>query len=148
MRNCGLNPIFLFGWSLVVVGAALRVASFRALGVLFTFDVAIRTEHTLITSGPYAYVRHPSYTGIFMIVLGREICQLYEGALIRECLTGAMARWGYGVLVTLQVLHGAFINIGIAARIQKEDGMLRETFGSEWENWSRTVPARLIPFVY
>lgn len=36
----------------------------EALGNLFTFEVMIRKNHKLITDGPYAYLMHPSYTGI------------------------------------------------------------------------------------
>ncbi|CAF4350854.1 unnamed protein product, partial [Rotaria sordida] len=31
------------------------------LGAFFTFELTIRSTHKLIKTGPYAYVRHPSY---------------------------------------------------------------------------------------
>ncbi|KAI1308718.1 hypothetical protein EDD11_004259 [Mortierella claussenii] len=46
-----------------VLGYALRKWSFTTLDRFFTFQLKIRPGHQLITSGPYRYLRHPSYTG-------------------------------------------------------------------------------------
>lgn len=62
-------------FSLIEVGVysiALSVLSFRlwamkTLGEFFTFEVVIRKNHQLITTGPYKYLMHPSYTGITFI---------------------------------------------------------------------------------
>ena len=85
LRPCGLaamgglvafvlNPAWM-AWSSVPLHAALRWAgvaiglptvalgiwTFRSLGRNITDTVVTRREHTLITSGPYRYVRHPFY---------------------------------------------------------------------------------------
>ncbi len=51
---------FLTGTVLLAVGALLRAAAYWALGSLFTFEVVINDDHSLVTTGPYRYVRHPS----------------------------------------------------------------------------------------
>ena len=43
------------------------------LGRLFTVNVAIAADHTLIDSGPYRTIRHPSYTGALLVCLGLGI---------------------------------------------------------------------------
>ena len=41
-----------------------------ALGRYFTYTVMTSSDQPVITSGPYRYVRHPSYTGILLIAIG------------------------------------------------------------------------------
>src|SRR5439155_12906397 len=52
--------VFLVGICLMLAGIGLRWYSAAILGKYFTFDVAIQTGQTLVESGPYRYVRHPS----------------------------------------------------------------------------------------
>ncbi|GAW00659.1 ICMT-domain-containing protein [Lentinula edodes] len=42
---------------------------YRTLGQLFVFELRIQKDHRLITEGPYAYVRHPSYTGLILTII-------------------------------------------------------------------------------
>ncbi|KAF9644887.1 hypothetical protein BDM02DRAFT_829359, partial [Thelephora ganbajun] len=49
---------------------ALRLFSFRTLGRHFTYQLAILPSHKLVTTGPYAYIRHPSYVALPLIVSG------------------------------------------------------------------------------
>jgi protein-S-isoprenylcysteine O-methyltransferase Ste14 len=44
------------------------------LGRFFTVNVAIAANHRLIDTGPYRFVRHPSYTGALMAFLGLALC--------------------------------------------------------------------------
>ena len=51
-------------WAGVAIGlptVALGIRTFGSLGRNLTDTVVTRREHTLITSGPYRYVRHPFY---------------------------------------------------------------------------------------
>jgi len=45
--------------------------AFRELGPNFTFEASMSPNHSLATQGPYAVVRHPSYTGHFLMILGQ-----------------------------------------------------------------------------
>jgi protein-S-isoprenylcysteine O-methyltransferase len=58
------------GCCLFVLGLGLRWYSIIHLGRFFTTNVAIAKDHHLIDSGPYRFIRHPSYTGSLMAVLG------------------------------------------------------------------------------
>lgn len=65
-----LSSIFMYA------GAYLRRLCFRTLGRHFTFELSVKEEHQLITSGPYALVRHPSYLAAAIGMLGMVIAQL------------------------------------------------------------------------
>ena len=62
----------LFGLSLTVLwcGIGLRWWSFRTLGRYFTFNVMTSHDQPVITAGPYRVLRHPSYTGLLLALLG------------------------------------------------------------------------------
>ncbi|OAX34700.1 ICMT-domain-containing protein, partial [Rhizopogon vinicolor AM-OR11-026] len=59
------TPALIAGCCMCVIGAAVRSHCYRTLGRLFTFELSIRQDHKLVTSGPYSIVRHPSYTGVW-----------------------------------------------------------------------------------
>lgn len=54
------------------------------MGDMFTFEIKVQNEHRLVTWGPYAYVRHPSYTGLVMTFAGLALWQAAPGSWIRE----------------------------------------------------------------
>ena len=64
------TPMTIIGASLVVFGSLLRLTCFRTLGQLFTFDLTLFPKHTLVTAGPYGFVRHPAYLGSLLVFLG------------------------------------------------------------------------------
>jgi protein-S-isoprenylcysteine O-methyltransferase Ste14 len=59
-----------FGFVFIVAGLIIRWISILQLGKSFTVDVAITNTAKLKTDGLYKRIRHPSYTGLFSIVLG------------------------------------------------------------------------------
>jgi len=67
-RIC-VSPPFLIGTFMASVGGLIRYKCYRTLGSMFTFEMSIRKDHILVTSGPYAIVRHPSYTGIILVAI-------------------------------------------------------------------------------
>ena len=92
----------------------------RTLGKQWTFQARVIQGHELITQGPYAIVRNPIYFGMF-------------GMLIATGLV--FSRWWN--------LLGAFILflVGNQIRIRAEEKLLRETFGSQFDDYARRVPA-------
>jgi protein-S-isoprenylcysteine O-methyltransferase Ste14 len=66
----GRSVVFCIGIGLMLAGVALRWYSASTLGEYFTFDVAIQGGQTLVEAGPYRYVRHPSYSGALLSLLG------------------------------------------------------------------------------
>lgn len=113
------------GVILFAVGGALRIWPVFVLGNRFSGLVAIQPGHKLVTSGVYRVIRHPSYLGLILIMLGWALA----------------FRSGVGVLLaalTLPVL---------LARIRSEEALLRSQFGSEYETYCAHT-SRLIPGLY
>lgn len=70
------------GFVLVIVGLALSAWARDVLGRNWSGRVIIQDSHQLITSGPYAYVRHPLYTGIIVGIAGTSLIVGDLGSLI------------------------------------------------------------------
>lgn len=61
-------PTFLRIWGLLqfLLGFLVLRAMFAVLGQNYSMSLVIRSKHELIRHGPYAHVRHPMYTGLFL----------------------------------------------------------------------------------
>ncbi|EAU86696.2 hypothetical protein CC1G_06457 [Coprinopsis cinerea okayama7 len=143
--GCECHPLLIAGALFTILAASLRIWCFKKLGPLFTFEITIRPKHELITSGPYSFVRHPSYTGVFLTLIGASL------------LLFAPSNWvaTKGVWTVPGALFGLFWAVkcafafrGTYLRLTTEDEVLRETFGVEWEEYARRVPWRLLPGVF
>ncbi|HEY2125279.1 MAG TPA: isoprenylcysteine carboxylmethyltransferase family protein [Chthoniobacterales bacterium] len=109
-----------------VLGIALRWYAILYLGRFFTVNVAIAQEHELIDSGPYRWIRHPSYTGALLALVGFGLSLGSWVALI--CLvipTTAVFSW----------------------RIYVEERALSEALGDAYRQYMART-RRLIPFLY
>lgn len=58
------------GLIVIWIGLAVRIWAVLALGGAFSTYVQVEKEQTVVTRGPYRWVRHPSYTGLLLIGLG------------------------------------------------------------------------------
>src|SRR5918911_3403865 len=63
-------PVFFLGVALILLGAALRLWSILTLGRFFTPNVTVSSGQRVVERGPYRFVRHPSYSGLLLIMLG------------------------------------------------------------------------------
>lgn len=113
------------GLIVFALGFMLTQWAEAALGRQFSINVTLQTDHQLITSGPYRYVRHPRYAGIFAFNLG--VAFTFD-SILGTLLTG-------GLLIILMW------------RISTEEAMLRQAFGPDWSRYAQRS-WRLIPFVY
>lgn len=141
-----LTPLWLAGWGLIILGGAIRVACLHTLGVFFTWDLTIKERHKLITTGPYAIVRHPGYVGGTLLNMGNVLVLFGTGGWF-ESLGGWDSPLGKLFAVTNSALFMA-IPIMLCARVNQEDRFMRREFGEEWDAYVRRTPYRLIPFVY
>lgn len=72
-----LNSVFFFGGGMASVGLVIRWYAIAYLGPYFNVNLVMKEDHRIITQGPYKYIRHPSYTGVLLAVLGLGICLGY-----------------------------------------------------------------------
>jgi protein-S-isoprenylcysteine O-methyltransferase Ste14 len=130
-----------------IVGTRIRLAAFATLGRFFRFDISIQRTHKLVTTGPYAYVRHPSYTGLLLTNIGWACYHFSRGSWLRESgvLESSAGKLLASVYLGLGLLPTMFVTLG---RLRREEDMLRTAFGKEWEEWARQVPSKIIPGVY
>lgn len=114
--------LLTLGALLYFPGLALMIWGRRTLGEMYnvatTFGAELYADHRLITSGPYALVRHPMYLGGIMAELG--------ALLIYRTWTTVLAATNIPVL---------FI------RARREEEALAAEFGEQWAEYSRRVPA-------
>ncbi len=106
-------------------GIALRVWAVRTLGKYFTVRITIQEGQHVITSGPYQYVRHPSYTALLILVVGT--------AFLVDNLGSAVSIF-------------IFMGIALALRIRYEEHELLATFGDAYREYA-TSHARIIPHI-
>jgi protein-S-isoprenylcysteine O-methyltransferase Ste14 len=119
------DAIRWLGVALFAVGGALRLWPVFVLGRRFSGLVAIQPRHTLVTSGVYGVIRHPSYLGLLVNSLGWSLA----------------FRSGVGVLLTALTIPP------LIARIHAEEKLLRSQFGDEYNAYSART-SRLIPGLY
>ncbi|KAI0670383.1 hypothetical protein C8Q78DRAFT_1079355 [Trametes maxima] len=140
------TPAFLAGSSLTIAGGLIRIHCHRALGRFFMWQATVQDDHELITTGPYAVVRHPSFTALALIAVGAPLALLTPGSYFAESgildtlwgRTAVGAAFGWLWFTTCALIH----------RIDEEEGELKKKFGAEWLAWAARVPYRLVPFVY
>ncbi|KIJ64359.1 hypothetical protein HYDPIDRAFT_175689 [Hydnomerulius pinastri MD-312] len=141
---------FLAGSLSSISGSLIRIYCYRTLGRMFTFELSIRKEHKLITSGMYSVVRHPSYTGGIGVILGFLLCHFNPNSWLVSCsgLFPSSESKLAKALVYSWVSIAAVTTLGMRKRMNEEDAMLEKNFGEEWKDWVRRVPCRLFPWVY
>lgn len=121
---------------------------YRTLGKYFTFELALKDGHKLITHGPYSFVRHPAYLGMLMVVTGFTIANFGPGSWWFEVTTAANSTLIVQALAAMYTITPSFFFFMIFDRVSKEDRVLREAFGQEWLEWSQKTRFRLLPGLY
>jgi protein-S-isoprenylcysteine O-methyltransferase Ste14 len=116
--------IFALGLVVALAGIAFRWYSIARLGRFFTTRVMVAPDQTVVDTGPYRLVRHPSYTGALLTVFGVLLSN---------------ANW-----LTLACFLLAIP--GFAYRISVEEKALAGGLGQPYRDYMRRTK-RLIPYV-
>lgn len=120
------NGLMAAGLLVMWAGLALRIWSISVLGPAFRTTVEVDPEQPVVTSGPYGLLRHPSYTGLLVIVAGFGL-GLGEWLSLAVCLVVP--------------------SFAVVRRIQVEEAEMVGVLGDAYRDYqSRTK--RLIPFVW
>ncbi|HEX6667559.1 MAG TPA: isoprenylcysteine carboxylmethyltransferase family protein [Solirubrobacterales bacterium] len=121
------------GWGWIAIGVVvmclgngLRYWAILTLGRFFRFVVEVQDGHRVITTGPYRFIRHPSYTGLLLMQLGLGIAISNTLSLL--------------ICLTLPLLP-------LVNRIRSEELALSKDLGSEYVEYMTTTK-RLIPRVW
>jgi protein-S-isoprenylcysteine O-methyltransferase Ste14 len=119
------TPIsFTIGAVLTAAGLLFAVWARQVIGRNWSASVTVKQDHALVTSGPYAWVRHPIYTGLMVALIGSAVAL----GLVRAAIA---------VLIALAA---------ISYKLRVEERVMLEQFGATYRAYSARVP-RLIPFI-
>lgn len=112
------------GLVFIILGLSFRVWAIRTLGKFFTATVQIVEGHRVVKSGPYAIVRHPSYLGAYIAIVGAAV---FLSAPIGTICAAVLMAYAY------------------RKRLAAEETTLIAEFGEEYREYMRTTPA-IVPF--
>ncbi len=115
--------VFIVGLVLMWAGIFLRQWAIRLLGPYFTVDVRVQANQHVVDTGPYRYVRHPSYSGMILTFLGTGL---------------ALGNWlSLAILVVVPT-------VGLVLRIGVEERILLDQLGEPYRRYAQGRP-RLVP---
>jgi protein-S-isoprenylcysteine O-methyltransferase Ste14 len=115
--------------SAIVIAVAslwMVIKAIRTLGKQWSVAARVIEGHELVTTGPFEVVRHPVYSGLLGMLIATAV---------------ALSTWFGLILATTLYL------VGTELRIRKEERLMRETFGSAYDQYAKEVPA-LIPGLF
>ena len=118
--------LWQLGALMVVGGTLLRGWAIAVLGRYFSARVELQDEHHLVRKGPYRWLRHPSYSGAVLFLLGVPILLQTPWSLAACAVLLAIA-YGY--------------------RIPVEERMLSQHFGDSFADYAKKTK-RLIPYIW
>ena len=111
---------FVIGWFMALASFGIRRRAIAALGQFWSLHVEIRDNHQFVRTGPFRWLRHPTY---FSMIL-----ELASVAVI------AASFW------SLLIIPVIFFPI-LLFRLRIEEGALVEKFGAKYVDYQRTTPA-------
>ena len=118
--------VFFIGIVFIIMGIFLREFSVITLGKYFSFQITIKQDHKIIESGPYHYIRHPSYSGGMLAIIGISLALRSSVAVL--------------IVIVMSIL---VYNL----RINFEEKLLVHEFGDQYIDYKKRTK-KLIPFVY
>lgn len=116
---------FALGSVLTGLGLLFTVWARRHIGTNWSATITIKEGHELVTTGPYAIVRHPIYTGLLLALVGTAV---------------AIAEWRAIVAI-------AFALMSFVRKLHVEERWMREQFGDSYLAYCQRTDA-LVPFVW
>jgi protein-S-isoprenylcysteine O-methyltransferase Ste14 len=115
------------GWAaaaLTVIGIGFAMWARVSLGRNWSPRPTVKEQHELVTSGPYAFVRHPIYSGLMLATLGTALTVAIPG------------------IVLFIIVVSTFV-----VRARKEEQLMLERFPTHYPAYQKHTK-RLVPFVW
>lgn len=103
----------------------LFVWASRTMGRNWSVVARTRRDHTLVTAGPFAWIRHPIYTAMFLMMIALAIALGHVNRLF--------------IAIPIYAL-------GTVIRVRIEERLLRTAFGPTYREYAQRVK-RFIPGV-
>ncbi len=110
--------------SIAAVSVGLALLAIRTLGREWSYEARLVEGHRLVTTGPYALIRHPIYTALFGMMIATGLVIGRPLALLAAIPLYAAGTW---------------------VRVRSEEALLRAAFGQDFVAYARRVPA-VLPF--
>ena len=114
----------MLGWTCGLASFGIRRSAIAALGKFWSLHVEIRETHEFVRSGPFRWMRHPTYFSMML--------ELLALALILQA--------GWTALLVAVLFVPALL-----ARVRLEEAALVEKFGEAYRAYQRSTPA-VIPW--
>jgi protein-S-isoprenylcysteine O-methyltransferase len=119
------NSRFLIGSLIIWGGLFFRWWAIYSLGKYFNIVVTVQSGQKIIKNGPYKYIRHPSYTGSMLILVGFGF---------------SLGNWiGLAIILIISL-------ISFCLRAIVEEQVMVSSFGNDYLNYMRQT-TRFIPFI-
>jgi protein-S-isoprenylcysteine O-methyltransferase Ste14 len=103
------------GIFLTFLGAGLAIWARYSLGQYWSGRITLKEDHQLIRFGPYAYIRHPIYSGLILAMAGTAF---------------VIGEWRAVVAVLLAVVE-------LSRKASKEEALLATEFGEQYREYRR-----------
>jgi len=113
------------GWFVCIMGFAGALWSRLNLGSEWRGAPEVRDDHKLITTGPYAFARHPIYTSLFLMQIGSCLTTLYWLSFLE--LSAVVCAYWY--------------------KAATEEKMLVQHFGKKYQQYQKDT-WMLMPLIY
>jgi protein-S-isoprenylcysteine O-methyltransferase Ste14 len=126
LRLPGSVPWLVMGLAIAWAGMLLRWWAVLTLAELFTTKVMVQKDQIVVSSGPYGFVRHPSYLGLLVLFFGL-------GLVLSSPASAA-------VMVAIPA-------VGIVKRVRVEEAALVAGLGTGYSRYCEGR-ARLLPGVW
>ena len=113
------------GLGIILIGFALRIWVRRSLKGAYQGNLQVLPQQSLVTSGPYCWIRHPGYLGFILMAVGLAI--------------------GFSSLVGL--LGAILLMAGFLFRCQVEERMLIQSFGEQYITYVKST-GQMLPRIH
>ena len=111
------------GLAVFAAGLGIRIWAIRELGRFFKFTVVVQPDHEVVDTGPYRLIRHPSYTGLMLAMLGLGL---------------ALGNWVSAAAAAIPAIAGFTIRLLSEERILARE--LGEPYRADMRRTKRLLP--------